>query len=119
LALEAVDRDNSCLHYLPQSHLQAVRDHAATSVLGFSQGISDITAEERARGVPVELAAGDLAVHHGNTIHWADCNRSNRRRPAFAMVFQGESCQRDEEAYARYMARLSQQHAEMGVGDAT
>jgi phytanoyl-CoA hydroxylase len=54
--------------------------------------------------------------HHGETIHRADPNRSaTRHRRAFAMVFRGVSCRRDEAAFARYTAALKKQHEEMGL----
>ena len=38
-------------------------------------------------------------------VHLAGANRSTtRQRRAFAMVYKGESCRRDEEAFARYLA---------------
>ena len=42
-------------------------------VLGFSQGISDYGPEDEAREAVVSLQPGDLAVHHGETIH-RDCD---------------------------------------------
>ena len=81
-----------------------------------SQGITDYRAADTAREVKVCLRPGDAVVHHGGMIHRAEANRSaTRHRRAFAMVMQGESCRRDEEAYARYMAALKQQHEALGV----
>ena len=64
----------------------------------------------------IHLQPGDVVVHHGNTIHRADANRSaTRNRRAFAMVVKGLSCRRDEEAYTRYLAALKAQHEQMGL----
>jgi phytanoyl-CoA hydroxylase len=55
-------------------------------------------------------------AHHGNLIHLAGVNRSpTRHRRAFAMVYKGESCRRDEEAFARYQAAVKAQHAGLGI----
>jgi phytanoyl-CoA hydroxylase len=118
LALDSVDEQNGCIRYIPGSHRAAIRPHNATKVLGFSQGITDYTNQDEASAVPMFLQPGDLIAHHGETIHRADPNRSERQRRAFAMVFRGVSCQRDEEAYARYLSAMTHQHGVMGL-DAT
>ncbi|REJ83263.1 MAG: phytanoyl-CoA dioxygenase family protein [Planctomycetota bacterium] len=116
MALDRVDEENGCLRYVRGSHLEGVRPHGRSAVLGFSQGILDYGPDDEAREVPICLEPGDVAVHHGNMIHRADPNRTaDRSRRSFAMVFRGESVRRDEEAYARYMDGLRQQHQEMGL----
>lgn len=114
LALDCVDAENGCLRYVPGSYREGVRPHNPTRVLGFSQGISDFGAADRDREREVHLQPGDLVAHHGETIHRADPNRSaNRNRRAFAQVFHGVSCRRDEAAFARYMAALHRQHEDL------
>lgn len=116
LALDRVDDENGCLRYVAGSHLPGVRPHNRSGILGFSQGISDYGPADQAREVPIHLQPGDAVVHHGNTIHRADANRSaTRSRRAFAMVCKGVSCRRDEEAFARYQEAVKAQHAAMGL----
>lgn len=116
MALDVIDEENACLRYVPRSHLAPVRPHARGGVLGFSQAISDYGDADRAAEVPIRLQPGDVTAHHGNLIHLAGANRSpTRHRRAFAMVFSGVSCRRDEEAHARYLAAAKQQQADLGV----
>lgn len=116
LALDDVDAENGCLRYIPGSHLRGIRPHSRTKTLGFSQGISDYGPEDHTAEAAIFARPGDLLIHHGDTIHRADANRSStRHRRSFAMVFQGESCQRDEAAFERYLKSASAQHREMGV----
>jgi phytanoyl-CoA hydroxylase len=116
MALDAVDDENGCLRYVAGSHQRGIRPHGRSQVLGFSQGILDYTDEDRASEVPIHLQPGDVVAHHGNTIHRADANRSPaRHRRAFAIVFRGASCQRDEAAFARYQAALQQQREQLGL----
>ncbi len=116
LALDPVDEENGCLRYVPGSHQKGIRDHNSTRVLGFSQGICDYGVEDVSREIPICLAPGDLVVHHGETIHRADPNRSaDRHRRSFAMVFRGESVARDDDAYARYESSLKTQHSQLGL----
>ena len=116
LALDPVDDANGCLRYVVGSHRRAVRSHGRSEVLGFSQGITDYGASDRASEVAIHLQPGDAVAHHGNTIHRADPNHSpTRHRRAFAMVFRGASCRRDEEAFARYQAAVKAQHTALGL----
>ena len=116
LAMDSVDAENGCLRYVAGSHQKGFRTHARSGILGFSQGITDYTPDDFTREVAVPLQPGDAVAHHGMTIHRADANTSTtRHRRSFAMVFRGVSCQRDEPAFARYLAAAKQQHAEMGL----
>lgn len=116
LALDDVDDENGCLRYVRGSHLSGFRPHERSRVLGFSQGISDYGPADEAAEVKVHAQPGDALVHHGNTIHRAEMNRSaTRHRRAFAMVYRGASARRDERRYANYLASLEEQHAELGL----
>ncbi len=111
LALDVVDEENGCLRYAVGSHHRGIRPHAATSVLGFSQGIADYGPDDFDKEQTILLRPGDLVAHHGETIHRAEPNRTTaRHRRAFAMVFRGVSCQRDEVAFSRYAENVKQQH---------
>lgn len=112
MALDPVDLENGCLRYIPGSHERGIRPHGKTRTLGFSQGILDYGEDDYATEVPVPLQPGDLTIHHGNTIHRAEANQSQtRHRRSFALVFKGQSCRRDDAAYARYLA-ASKAHEE-------
>ena len=116
LALDTVDDENGCLRYLPGSHQRGFRPHSRSNVLGFSQGITDFGPQDEAAERMIHLRTGDAVAHHGMTIHRAEPNRSqNRNRRAFAMVFKGVSCRRDEAGYARYHASAKTQHEQMGL----
>ena len=117
LALETINDENGCLRYVPGSHRLGIRDHQVTDVLGFSQSISDYSQQDVEREVPVHLEAGDVVVHHGNTIHRAEANPSTRHRPAFAMVFRADHCIRDEVAFERYAKSSDSQQSSLGVDE--
>jgi len=116
MALDRVDDENGCLRYVTGSHREGFRPHDASNVLGFSQGITDYGPADESREAKIHLEPGDVVAHHGMTIHRAEANHSaTRNRRAFAMVFKGVSCRRDEEAYARYQAACKAQHERMGL----
>jgi len=116
IALDVVDAENGCLRYVAGSHLAGFRPHARSKILGFSQGITDYTADDFTRERAVLLQPGDAVAHAGMTIHRADANLSpTRHRRSFALVFKGASCRRDQAAYDRYLASSRAQHQEFGL----
>ncbi|MBM3279719.1 MAG: phytanoyl-CoA dioxygenase family protein [Candidatus Handelsmanbacteria bacterium] len=115
LALDQVDEEKGCLRYVRGSHMRGIRPHGLSAILGFSQAITDYSEADRVLECKIELEPGDAVAHHGNTIHRADPNRSARgHRRAFAMVYKGESCRRDETAFARYQQSVQSQHEKLG-----
>ena len=116
VALDPATAVTGALVYVRGSHLLGIRPHGSTNVLGFSQGITDYGPTDAAREQLIELNPGDAVAHHGNTIHRADPNRSETRdRRAFAIVFQAQNCQRDKDAYQRYMQNVNRQHQSLGL----
>jgi phytanoyl-CoA hydroxylase len=116
LALDQVDAENGCLRYVAGSHQAGFRPHARSKILGFSQGITDYSAEDFSHEQAVLMQPGDAVAHAGMTIHRADANHSpTRHRRSFALVFKGASCRRDQAAYDRYSASSRAQHRELGL----
>ncbi len=109
LALEPVDAENGCIHYVRGSHRkEGFRDHAPTGVLGFSQGITDFGTEaDRAGTVAESGGTGMFLMHDARTIHWAGANTSpTRSRRALGFIYYGESAREDTGAKAAYQAAL-------------
>jgi phytanoyl-CoA hydroxylase len=118
IALDPVDRDNACLWYARGSHRQGLLPHAASGVLGFSQGIKGFD-PLNVDAVPVELSPGDAVAHHAATIHWTQINRTPRHRRAISTFCFGASTVLDEEAHARYRASLKAQLEKRGIAMAS
>lgn len=115
IPLEAVDGTNGALTYVKGSHKFGVRDHNASNVLGFSQGLVE---DPAAFGEPVlcPVEPGDVLVHHSLTVHMAGPNRSpDRRRRVIGYVFFAANAVRDDEAFARYESALLRQHQAKGL----
>jgi phytanoyl-CoA hydroxylase len=115
IPLEAVDETNGALRYVRGSHKLGVREHNASSLLGFSQGLAE-DAASLGELVLCPVEPGDVLVHHSLAIHMAGPNRSaTRRRPAIGYVFFPAGATRDDEAWARYEAALLEQHRAKGL----
>lgn len=109
LALEKVDEENGCIHYVRGSHKAGgFRPHGRSNVLGFSQGLTDFgTEEDKANTVAFPGDAGTFLMHDAHIIHWAGPNRSpTRSRRALGFVYFGESARIDEASKAAYKAKL-------------
>lgn len=109
LALEDVDEENGCLHYVRGSHKHAeFRPHARSGVLGFSQGMTDFgTDEDKANTVKFPCPPGTLLMHDSKTIHWAGPNRSKTRsRRALGFIYFAKSARTDRAAKEAYQAKL-------------
>jgi phytanoyl-CoA hydroxylase len=111
LALEDVDHENGCLHYVRGSHMaQGFRPHSRSNVLGFSQGMTDFgTDSDKENTVAFPCSAGTFLMHDSKTIHWAGKNRSKTRsRRAVGFIYFAKSAKIDKESRAAYQAKLDQ-----------
>ena len=109
LALEPVDEENGCIHYVKGSHRSPkFRPHGSTGVLGFSQGITDFgTDEDFNNSVAFPGDAGTFLMHHANTIHYADANNSTTRsRRALGFIYYAERAKEDVVARVQYQQSL-------------
>jgi phytanoyl-CoA hydroxylase len=108
LALDDVDEENGCVRYVRGSHREAMRPHAASGVLGFSQGMTDFgTDDDLANEVALPAKPGDLLVHHAMTIHRAGGNESaNRTRRSLGFIYFAERARENREGKGAYQQRL-------------
>lgn len=80
LAVDHSTRENGCVRVVPGSHhhtLHALRERGdVRNVLG-SEAAVDV---DESRAVDLELAPGDVEVHHPNILHASHANNSPHRR---------------------------------------
>lgn len=89
LALGPVNRANGCMRFVPGSHKGELVPHKDTfddkNFLTRGQEAQvDIEGNET---VNIELAAGQVSLHHGKLLHSSGPNRSDDRRVGFTMNF--------------------------------
>jgi ectoine hydroxylase-related dioxygenase (phytanoyl-CoA dioxygenase family) len=108
LALEDVDDENGCIHYVKGSHKHEYRPHGRSEILGFSQGVTDFgTEEDKKNTVKFEGTAGMFLMHDAKIIHFASSNKSSvRSRRAFGFVYHGVSAKHDVEKGKAYQKKL-------------
>jgi hypothetical protein len=87
LALQPTDKANSCMEFLPGSHLGPVLKH------GYPAGDSRIHALEcvddfdRSAAIACPLPAGGCTLHLSRTLHYAGPNISPQPRLAYVLIF--------------------------------
>lgn len=111
LALEDVDNENGCIHYVKGSHKnEGFRPHVQTGVLGFSQGITDFgTQEDLEKECAFPGKAGTFLMHHAKTVHWAGPNRSKTRsRRALGFIYYAKRAKLDVVARDTYQETLAE-----------
>ena len=91
VALDDVDQDNGCMHFLPRQHRAPLRSHyVASGEPTYSQRLLAIRNPEiefdLSRAVRCPLAAGGATVHGYGTPHFTPGNRTTDR-PRRAYIF--------------------------------
>jgi phytanoyl-CoA hydroxylase len=88
VALEASTVDSGCLWVVPGSHVLGAKPLSPRSdppnVFGWE---SPPELVDESAAVPVELAAGDVSLHHPALVHRSGPNRTARRRAALAVRY--------------------------------
>jgi ectoine hydroxylase-related dioxygenase (phytanoyl-CoA dioxygenase family) len=91
VALDDVDVDNGCLHYIPGSHTLGERQPTNFVSPGSPSEGSELPPldwqqrEDEARAMP--LSAGDVIAHHPLTWHMSPPNLSRRHRRAWSLTW--------------------------------
>ncbi len=115
-ALDDVDEENGCVHYVRGSHKDGMQPHGRTDTLGFSQGLTDTSCcDVKDCDVACPAQPGDLLAHDSLTIHWASGNDSpTRTRRALGFVYFSEAARVDEEAHEAYRKKLREDMLKSG-----
>jgi ectoine hydroxylase-related dioxygenase (phytanoyl-CoA dioxygenase family) len=91
IPLSDVDKENSCLYYLEDSHRNGLLKHDQTgSVLRTRTGVTGLSLEHVGANietfVPIKMAKGDMVVHHPYTLHYSSTNKTDKLRMALTLI---------------------------------
>ena len=112
IALDAATRDNGAVEYLLGSHRELL-PHAPSGVKGNSIGLAEVPADGQYTRFLGVISPGDALVHHSQTIHFSDANRSDQSRLSLILVYRGQHTQTDpvlKDSYNRAI-KLTPQNA--------
>jgi len=101
IAFDGADHETGCMGYVPGSHRFAVKSFANI----FTANGFDLEHGPEARGVPPQyapVAAGDVAFHHGLTLHVALPNTTARTRRVHTMIYFADGSTRKKESRQRH-----------------
>lgn len=84
LALTPSASDSGCVQMIPGSHRE-VLDHTGRSSLLREQMGVDAVDEQQA--IDLQLAPGQMSIHHSMTVHGSGANRSDYRRVGFVIRY--------------------------------
>lgn len=101
IALADATPDNGCVRYIEGSHKLGNLPHRASGVKGNSMRLTEMPADAGPEVCGVVRRGGAL-VHHCNTIHRSEPNRSNLDRPGLLFVFKAARCNMDTTRLAHY-----------------
>ncbi|NRA38083.1 MAG: phytanoyl-CoA dioxygenase family protein [Planctomycetes bacterium] len=87
LAMDDVDVENACMNVIPKTHAGFEELAMIPSDSGVLAVHVDVSAEQEATAVPIELQLGGASVHDSFIIHGSEANLSNRRRSGFTLRY--------------------------------
>lgn len=104
VAIDATTSANGPVHYLADSR-DVLLPHKASGIPGNSMVlIEPPAADNAARAERGLLDPGDAMVHHSQTIHWSEPNRTDRPRCGMLLVYRAPHTQASPELQASYAA---------------
>jgi ectoine hydroxylase-related dioxygenase (phytanoyl-CoA dioxygenase family) len=87
LALQAVNRHNGCMEFIPGSNLGDVLPHRSPNGDGSVHALECYDGFDPNAAVPCSLPAGGCTIHTGRTLHFAGPNLSDLPRYAYVLIF--------------------------------
>jgi phytanoyl-CoA hydroxylase len=88
LAIDDADPENGCLRVIPGTHTMPIQPlQAKTDTANVLGSQIDPALVDESNAVDVCLKAGDVEIHHPNTIHGSNANTSPRRRAGLTIRY--------------------------------
>lgn len=87
LALQAVDRENGCMEFIPGSNLGEVLPHRSPNGDRSVHALECYEGFDAEMAMPCALPAGGCTIHTGRTLHFAGPNVSDSPRFAYVLIF--------------------------------
>jgi phytanoyl-CoA hydroxylase len=111
IALDPHTEANGAMICLNASHLHDIFPHRPSGVMSFSQTLTDDVDVTPYPEVSLCMSPGDVAIHHGNTIHKSSENRTDQSRRIISLTYKSSLAIQDEAAFARVTRERVAMHA--------
>jgi len=100
IAIDPVTLDNGPVYYIRGSQKRGMLPHKPSGIKGNSMGLD--AAFDDSDPLVGTLDPGDALIHHCQTIHYSEPNRTEHSRCALLMVFKGPAAAVDPQLKAQY-----------------
>jgi ectoine hydroxylase-related dioxygenase (phytanoyl-CoA dioxygenase family) len=87
VALQDVEVEAGCLHFIPKSHKAPVLDHRSANDDPTSPALECVGQFDQTSAIPCPLKASGCTIHHYRTLHCSGPNLSDNPRFAYIMTF--------------------------------
>ena len=103
IACAESNRKNGVISYYLKSHKNGLYKHVLTGEPGSSQKIPDKYLKKiKLKKIYPRLKSGDCIVHHCETVHGSDFNKSNKDRAALVISYKSKEAIIDREKIKQY-----------------
>ncbi|MGC1275115.1 MAG: phytanoyl-CoA dioxygenase family protein [Planctomycetaceae bacterium] len=101
VAVDPATIENGAVEYSLGSHRELL-PHVASGVKGNSFGLAELPPADRFKRFHGTVDPGDALVHHSQTIHQSEPNRTAHSRLSLIFVYRGEQTRTDERLQEEY-----------------
>jgi len=108
IAIDPVTVENGAVYYVKGSHQLGMLPTKPSGTAGNSIGLAQPPEVPKHEQLCCTLEPGDMAIHHCQTIHHSDPNRSESPRLGLLMVFRGSHTESDDALSKDYGSAQSQ-----------
>ncbi len=102
VAIDPVTRANGAVYFVKGSHKLGLLPTKPTGVTGNSIGLAEPPVTHKSDKFCATLAPGDVTIHHCETIHHSEPNRTDQSRLALLLVYRGSHTATDVQLQATY-----------------
>ncbi|OZM74354.1 hypothetical protein CFN78_04265 [Amycolatopsis antarctica] len=116
VAIDATTATNGPVHYVRDSRAELL-PHKGSGIPGNSMLLADPPSYDQSRVTVGLLEPGDAMVHHCQTVHWSEPNRTEQRRTGLLFVYRAAHTRTSKDLRAQYeaaAAAYAAQQAERG-----
>lgn len=107
IAIDPVSVENGPVYYVEGSHKLGMLPTKPSGTAGNSIGLVEEPSIPKSKQFCCTLDPGDAAIHHCQTIHHSDPNRTDQPRLGLLLVFRGAHTQRDDTLHASYTTAVT------------
>jgi ectoine hydroxylase-related dioxygenase (phytanoyl-CoA dioxygenase family) len=90
IAIDDVTVENGAVYFVEESHKNGMLPTKKSGVAGNSIGMAESPSLPKEEQFCATLKAGDATIHHCQTIHHSDPNKTDRSRLGLLFVFRGD-----------------------------